>query len=81
MVEGLRLFINGNEVEFETEPKILFTYQETDTSNPTVVKNSFTKSVQIPGTPNNNHIFGHYWDISRNLINGGGGNTYYNSNN
>lgn len=79
MVEGLRLFINGNEVEFETEPKILFTYQETDTSNPTVVKNSFTKSVQIPGTPNNNHIFGHYWDISRNLINGGGGSAYYNS--
>lgn len=79
MDEIIKLFINGKELEFDTDPKVVFTYQVTDVTNPTVVKNSFTKSVQVPGTPNNNDIFGHYWNIERYLNGGGEGGAYYNS--
>lgn len=55
----LRLFINNIEVEFTKQPDILFNYTAEDTSNPTVVKTMFSKTVQVPKTANNNKIFGH----------------------
>ena len=65
MVGQIKLYINNKEVEFSTDPQILYTYQVTDLTNPTAVKNSFSKTITIEGTPNNNDIFGHYWDLER----------------
>lgn len=79
MVENIRLYINDKLVEFSTDPKVLYTYQTTDVTNPTAVKNSFTKTVTIDGTPSNNDIFGHYWNLERYLLNGGEGGAYFNS--
>lgn len=79
MVENLRLYINDKLVEFSTDPKVLYTYQASDVTNPTAVKNSFTKTVTIDGTPSNNDIFGHYWNVERYLLNGGEGGVYFNS--
>ena len=79
MVENFRLYINDKLVEFSTDPKVLYTYQTTDVTNPTAVKNSFSKTVTIDGTPNNNDIFGHYWHLERYLLNGGAGGAYFNS--
>lgn len=79
MAVNVRLFINDREVEFSTDPNVLYTYQETDLTNPTAVKNSFSKTVTIEGTPNNNDIFGHYWNIERYLLNGGVGGAFFNS--
>lgn len=79
MVENLKLYINDKLVEFSTDPKVLYTYQATDVTNPTAVKNSFSKTITIDGTPNNNDIFGHYWNIERYLLNGGTGGAYFNS--
>lgn len=62
----IRLFIEDREVEFSTDPKILLNYKETELHNPTIVKNSFTKQIQIEGTNNNNEIFGHIWKFDRN---------------
>lgn len=60
-----RLFIAGKEVEFSADPKILFNYKGTELSNPTIVRNSFTKTINIEGTPQNNYIFGSIFDLQR----------------
>lgn len=64
-MKDLHLFIGKNEVEFSTPPEILYTYQETDTTNPTVIKNSFSKTITIEGTPANNQLFGQFWNVQR----------------
>ena len=65
MRQETRLFIEGREVEFSTPPQILFTYTQNELTNPSVIRNSYTKTLTIEGTPNNNDIFGHIWDLSR----------------
>lgn len=65
MVNQIHLFIEGREVEFKSTPSILYNYKETDLSNPTTVKNSFSKTVEIEGTNANNDIFGQIWNLER----------------
>ena len=65
MKKDIRLFIEGKELDFTTDPKILFNYKITDINNPTVVKNSFSKSVEIEGTPRNNDVFQNIWNLER----------------
>ena len=65
MKQDIRLFIGSREVEFNATPQILYNYTETDLHNPTTVKNSFTKTIDIEGTKNNNDVFGQYWNLER----------------
>ena len=76
MIDNIKLYINDRLVEFSADPNIMWTYQATDMSNPTAVKIGFTKTIVLEGTPNNNDILGHYWDVERFLTNS---TTYYNS--
>lgn len=64
-MKDLHLLIGNSEVEFSTPPEILYTYQETDTTNPTIIKNSFSKTITIEGTPSNNKLFGQFWNVER----------------
>lgn len=64
-MKDIHLFIGGKEVEFSSDPKILFNYKETELHNPTIVRNNFTKSITIDGTPTNNDIFGNIWNLER----------------
>lgn len=64
-MKDIHLFIGGKEVEFTSDPKILFNYKATELHNPTIVKNNFTKSITIDGTPTNNDIFGNIYDLER----------------
>ena len=60
------LYINGNKVDFESAGiSILFQKQRTDYTNPTIVKNSFTKTIKLPGTKVNNSIFNEIWKLDR----------------
>ena len=60
------LYINGNKVDFDSEGiSILFQKQRTDYTNPTIVKNSFTKTIKLPGTKVNNSIFNEIWKLDR----------------
>lgn len=79
MVQDLRLYINDKLVDLSTDPQVLYTYQQTDVTNPTAVKNSFSKTITLVGTPNNNDIFGHYWNLERFILNGGEGGAFFNS--
>ena len=65
MKSDLHLYIGINEVELTSVPSILYTYTVDDLTNPTTVKNSFSKTITIQGTPTNNKIFGHYWNVER----------------
>lgn len=70
MRTDIHLFIGKKEVEFNGDPKILFNFKITELNNPTIIKNSWTKTVTIPSTPANDDIFNHFWNLER--VNGGG---------
>lgn len=59
------LYIDNQRLEFQEAPEILFTYAHTDLHNPTVVKNSFSKTITVDGTPTNNSIFGCFGNMNR----------------
>lgn len=71
MKRDLRLFIDGQEVELQKNPNILLTYAVDDVVNPTAVKNTFSKTVEVPGTKNNNRIFNNIFCLDRTGFDGG----------
>lgn len=58
MKREIHLWIGGREAECTNLPDILFTFQIDDVTNPAAVKNSYTKTIDLPGTAKNNMIFG-----------------------
>lgn len=58
MRRRISLYIAGQPVDLEDQSFILFNYTMEDLSNPTIVKNSFSQSITLKGTPRNNKIFG-----------------------
>ena len=70
------LLINDHPVDLSDEGiSILFQRQRTDYTNPTIVRNSFTKTIKLPGTKTNNSIFSNLWKLDKyiNINNNGGG--------
>lgn len=61
----IELYIDGQPVKFTDPPRVLITYAHTDLHNPTVVKNSFSKTITVDGTPENNRIFGCFYDMTK----------------
>ena len=61
----VRLYINNMKVDLNDDNLILFNWQEMDTSNPTIIKNGYSKTIVLQGTDNNNEIFGHFWNLER----------------
>ena len=64
------LFINDRSVDLSDEGiSILFQRQRTDYTNPTIVRNSFTKTIKLPGTKTNNSVFGDLWKLDKYIYN------------
>lgn len=61
----VRLYINNMQVDLNNDNLILFNWQEMDTSNPTIIKNGYSKTITLIGTDTNNEIFGHFWNLER----------------
>lgn len=78
MHQKVRLFIGGEELEFSKEPSILYQFDMDSIQNPTAVKNSYTKTVQVEGTPRNNQIFNDIWDLTRTQATNGEIEGYFN---
>lgn len=57
----IEIYIDNKKLDLTEEININFTYNSVDTQKPSVVKNSFSKSITIPGTFNNDQIFGNIW--------------------
>lgn len=78
MHQKVKLFIAGQEIEFAQTPAILYQFFMDDVQNPTAVKNSYTKTIQVEGTQRNNQIFNDIWDLSRTQATNGDVDGYYN---
>lgn len=64
-MKNIKLFIANKEVDLPSNVNFPFTYQSEQLNNPSIVKNSFSKSIKIEGTPNNNKIFGEIYKLDR----------------
>lgn len=65
MRNKISLYIADQLVDLDEQSFILFNYTMEDLGNPTIVRNSFSKQITLPGTPNNNKIFGSYYKVDR----------------
>lgn len=61
----LQLYIENILVETSKEIEVPLNYVVTDLGNPQAIKNDYSKTVAIPGTPNNNKLFGHIYRADR----------------
>ena len=70
MRRKITLYIADQLVDLDDQSLILFNYTMDDLSNPTVVRNSFSQQITLPGTPNNNRLFGDIFRLDRQVYNG-----------
>lgn len=55
--------VKDHEIELKEEESIPLTFNIADIKDPSKRKSSFSKTVTIPGTTNNNRVFGHFFEI------------------
>ena len=55
----IELYIKNKKIDITDDLEINFNYESIDPDKLSSIKNSFSKTVNIPGTPNNNITFGH----------------------
>lgn len=65
MRRKISLYIGNLLADMDEQSFVLFNYTMEELSNPTIVRNSFSKSITLPGTANNNKIFGHIYRLDR----------------
>lgn len=65
MRRRIRLYINDKQVDLSDQSIVLFNYTQEDLNNPTIVKNSYSQQITLPGTKTNNKIFGEFWKLDR----------------
>lgn len=65
------LYINGYQVDLFDEINIPITYCIADIREPDKRQSSFSKTISIPATKNNNRIFSHIWDVRVTTISSG----------
>lgn len=68
MKRSVSLYIAGTKVDLDDASLILFNYTKDDLTNPTVVKNSYSHSVKLKGTPSNNKLFGEIFRLDRQTL-------------
>lgn len=61
----IELFIENKKIDITDDLEINFTYESIDPDKLSSIKNSFSKTVNIPGTPNNNITFGHIFRFDK----------------
>lgn len=70
MRRKITLYIGGRAADLDEQGLVLYNYAFTDLQTPSVVKNSYSKSITLPGTPANAQIFGQYARLDRTTGNG-----------
>lgn len=77
MRRKVNLYIADQLVDLDDQSFILFNYTMEDMTNPAIVRNSFSQSITLKGTPNNNKIFGGIWRSDRETTGGGTSGAYF----
>ena len=72
MRNKVQLYIGGKRADLDDGSFILFTYTAEELTNPTIVRNSFSRQITLKGTPANDEIFGHIYRNDRVTQYGGG---------
>lgn len=65
MRRKISLYIDGQLTDLDEQSFILFNYTRDEADNPTIVKNSYSQQLTLPGSPKNNEIFGNYFRPER----------------
>lgn len=65
MRRRISLYIADRLVDIDEQNLVLFNYAMEELNNPTIVKNSYSQQVTLPGTAANNKIFGDYFRLDR----------------
>ena len=65
MTRKISLYIADTEVDLGENSLILYNYAMTDLTNPTAVKNSYSKQITLKGTKTNNKLFGSFFRLDR----------------
>lgn len=66
-----RLFIENQEVELDKSVQFAITKKFEDLTNPTAIKNDWSKTVSIPFTQKNNNLFGNIYKTDRLIVTDG----------
>lgn len=59
----VELYINNIKADIDKDTQINFNYLQSDTTNPTAVRSSYSKTVSLKGTDTNNRIFNNLFDL------------------
>lgn len=70
MRQDIDLYINNQLVELGEDFEVNMTYTVEQTTNPTAIKNNYSKTITIPATAQNNRIFENIWNMGS-IYNGG----------
>lgn len=73
----IELYIENKKIDITDDLEINFTYEQIDPDKLSSIKNSFSKTVNIPGTQNNNFVFGYIFRYDRYLSDYNTGNIEY----
>jgi len=72
MISNVELYINGNKcdiLDLETfAQQLSLTYSFSDLYSPDKIVDTYSKTIDLPGTSVNNQIFGHIWRIDSSTI-------------
>lgn len=71
MKQDIELYINNQLVELGEDFEVNMTYTVENTTNPTAIKNNYSKTITIPATAHNNKIFSNIWNTTSIYYDGG----------
>lgn len=61
----VELYIDGHKADLTTTVSVPMNYELEKLENPTIIKNNFSKTISLQATPNNNRIFGFYYEMDK----------------
>ena len=65
MRRRITLYIDGRLADIDDASFVVFNWRREDTDNPAIIRNSWSNSVTLPGTPENDVIFSHAFRCDR----------------
>ena len=65
----ISIYLENNLLDTNEDSIIALTLCYSYVEDPTTIAGDYSKTISIPGTVNNNRIFGHIWNIDREILN------------
>lgn len=61
----IELYIDGRKADLTTVISVPMNYELEKLQNPTIIKNNFSKTIQLQATPTNNKIFSFFYELDK----------------